>query len=831
MSRIDDQQTLQNAFALHQSGNVAEAAKLYRQLITRNPNNPHALHFLGVIEAGVGNIQQAEALMARSLSAQPSNVAFMENYAAILIQKGDYHSALRTCRQGLQINRTSASLMYASAIASFKLQQWDEALSQFDRLLAHQPDHIVAMNERGAVLAGMKRLDAALASFEKALSLNPRYAEAYLNKGNACTKLGRYDEAFVAYDNALALKPDLADAWLGRGNLLRELKRYQESVAAHDHALVLNPNLAEAWLGRGNALFELKRYSESFAAYDKSLVLNPDLAEAWLGHGNAFFELKRHDDAVSAYDKALALRPDLAEAWLGRGNVFFERKRYDEALIAFDKALASKTDLAAAWVGRGHVFDALKRFDAAFAAYEKALALNVDATDAEGGRLHAKMQVCDWRGLDAESAHLIASIRNGHLSAQPFVLIAIPSTPDDQLQCAKLSIANRYPPSEKPVWQGERYDHDRVRVAYLSADFQQHATALLMAGMLESHDKSRFEITAISCGPDDGSEMRTRLKASFERFVDAASYSDDQIANLVRTLEVDILIDLKGFTAGARTSVFAKRCAPIQVNYLGYPGTMGAPYIDYIIADRTLIPENQEKFYTEKIVFLPDCYQVNDATRSMVGGDLAREEVGLPPGAFVFCCFNNNYKITPTVFDRWMRILKQVEASVLWLLEDNALAVSNLRKEAAASGIDARRLVFAKRAPMAEHLARHRLADLFLDTLPYNAHTTASDALWAGLPIVTCLGETLAGRVAASLLTAVGLPELIATTPEIYETLAVDLATNRNKLTALRQKLAINRATTPLFDTKLFTKHIEEAYMTMWENQRRGQPAQSFGVG
>ena len=433
------------------------------------------------------------------------------------------------------------------------------------------------------------------------------------------------------------------------------------------------------------------------------------------------------------------------------------------------------------------------------------------------------MHLCDWSNFDAECTHLISSVRDGKVITEPFSFLAIPSSPDDQLQCAKLWIAEKYPPSQKPIWRGEQYRHDRIRIAYVSADFREHPVSHLIAGMFECHDKSRFDVTAISLGPDDNSEMRQRLKASFERFIDAKTYSDDQIANLAKTLEIDILIDLMGFTADSRTGIFARQSAAIQVNYLGYAGTMGASYINYIIADQIVIPDESRKFYSEKIAVLPNTYQVSDRKRFISDKAFTRSDVGLPPQGFVFCCFNNNYKITPHVFDRWIRILKQVEGSVLWLSEPNASATSNLKKEAVARGISSERLVFAERMPLlAEHLARLKLADLFLDTLPYNAHTTASDALWAGLPMLTCLGETYAGRVAASLLNAIRLPELITTTPEAYEQMAIDLATHPEKLAAVKNKLAENRLTTPLFDTKLFTKHIEAAYTMMYERHQAG---------
>jgi predicted O-linked N-acetylglucosamine transferase (SPINDLY family) len=516
------------------------------------------------------------------------------------------------------------------------------------------------------------------------------------------------------------------------------------------------------------------------------------------------------------------MKPDYAEAYINRGNALKDLKRLDEALASYDKAIALKPDYAEAYINRGSALKDLKRLDEASAAYDKALALKPDLVGTEGARLYTKMHLCDWINFDTECAHLTSSVKSKKANTAPFAFLGISSSADDQLQCAKLWVAEKCPPSQKSIWQGEHYRHDRIRLAYVSADFRQHPMSYLMAGMFECHDKSRFDVTAISFGPDDNSEMRQRLKTSFERFIDVKTFSDDQIANLVRSSEVDILVDLMGFTADSRTDIFARRAAPIQVNYLGYPGTMGAEYIDYIIADQTVIPDECRKSYSEKIAVLPNTYQASDRKRVISDKSFNRSDVGLPSQGFVFCCFNNKYKITPRVFDCWVRILKQVEGSVLWLLEDNASAANNLKKEAVTRGVSSERLVFAKRMPPPEHLARHKLADLFLDTLPYNAHTTASDALWAGLPVLTCLGATFAGRVAASLLNAIHLPELITTTLETYEQMAIDLATHPEIFAAIKRKLADNRLTTPLFDTKLFTKHIEAAYTAMYERHQAG---------
>ena len=612
--------------------------------------------------------------------------------------------------------------------------------------------------------------------------------QSRFRQGLALHRQGELTAAERIYREVLEQQPRHFDSLHMLGVIALQTRRAERGIELIRKAIGLNEKVAAAHNNLGKALLDLGRPGEALASFDQATALDPGFAEAHVNRGNALVKLRRLEDALVGYQQAVALRPDHAEAHRNCGNIFSKLRRYDEA----------------------------------FAAYDKVLALKPNLPGAEGHRLYARMHLCDWSRWEAESAHLIESVRNGHANTQPFIFLAIPSSSEDQLQCARLWAANNYPAHEKPVWQGERYHHDRIRVAYLSADFRQHALSFLMAGMFECHDKSRFEVTAISFGVDDNSEIGRRVKASFERFVDARSYSDEQIADLIKALEIDIAVDLMGFTTDSRTGIFARRPAPVQAHYLGYPGTIGARYIDYLIADRVVVPDNQRGFYSEKLVLLPDSYLVNDRKRSIADRTFTRTELGLPLDGFVFCCFNNNHKITPRVFDGWMRILGQVEDSVLWLFQDNAKAADNLKKEALARGVNAERLIFAGRMPPSDHLARHRAADLFLDTLPYNAHTTAADALWAGLPVLTCLGETFVGRVAASLLNAVGLPELITTTLEDYEALAIRLATHPDQLAAITAKLEANRLTTPLFDTRRFTAHIEAAYTAMHARHRAG---------
>jgi protein O-GlcNAc transferase len=819
----DEQRILDRALSLHHEGKITDAARLYRRIINVNPHNLHALHFLGVAEAAAGNIDRAKALIDRSLQSAPVNVEFVENYAAVLNRAREHDAVIRLCERFRGIAPASAALLHAGAAAQLAQGRHSEAIIRLTQLLARHPDHFPAHFMLGSALAKTKQYDAAMASYDRALALNPQLAEAHLDKGTICFAQRNYHAALLAYDQALDARHRFAEAWLGRCYALIQLGRHDEALAAADEALSSRPDFAEAWIGRGNALLELNRLEEASAAYQRTLAALPGSAAASVGHGNVLLKSGRHMEADAAFERALAADASFAAAWFGRGILWLMLGRHDAAATAVDRALELDPQLANAWRVRGQLHYLGKRYDDALASWGRSMHLNPAQPDIVAACQRVRMHLCDWTDYDEVNASIRSSVRNGDI-VSPFLFIAVASTPDEQLHCAQHWVKRNFPWVRGPLWRGERYDHDRIRIAYLSADFHDHATSQLMVGVLEHHDRSRFEAIGISVGPDDNSNLRRRVVAAFERFIDVRSHGDDQIADLVRTLEVDILIDLKGYGQDARTAVLAMRPAPIQAHYLGFPGTLGASFVDYIIADRIVIPAEHAANYAEKIAWLPNTYQANDRRRAAADIIPRRAEHGLPDAAFVFCCFNDNYKITPQLFESWTRILREVENSVLWLYEDNPAAASNLRREAAARGLTAERLLFARRLPHAEHLARYRCADLFLDTLPYGAHTTASDALWAGLPVLTLAGESFAGRVGASLLNAIRLPELITTTAAAYESLAVRLAKDPSELAALKAKLADNRLTTALFDTMHFTRDIEAAYLAMMRRHRAGLP-------
>lgn len=658
----------------------------------------------------------------------------------------------------------------------------------------------------------------------------PDSAEAWLARGNTLRALQRHNDALAAYNQALEKNPNLAEVWVGRGSAMRALKRSNESLAAYDTALALQPDLAEAWLCRGNLLNELKRHEEGCAAYEKALEVKPQCVEAWAGLGNGYAELARWDEAIVAFGKALELIPELASAWLGCGNVFTLLALYDQAIVAYDQALASEPGLAAAWVGRGNASYMSKHYDDAVGACARAATLEPDRGYVQGALLDAKLQVCAWDDFDAHCSAIVDAVRHGKHVADPFAFLNLSSAPADQLQCAALYCADRFPPSRQPIRQGGRASHRRIRLAYISADLRDHAVSHLLAGVFERHDHVRFETIAVSLHSAPPSAMHTRLRNAFEHFVDAGRRSDRDVRQLLLELEVDIAVDLTGLTAGGRAGILAHRVVPVQVNYLGYPGTTGAHFIDYIIADRYVIPEDQQQHYSEKVAYLPDTFQANDSTREVIPRIASRAECGLPETGFVFCSFNNNHKITPPVFNTWMNLLRDVEDSVLWLYATNVAAERNLRCQAMTHGVAADRLIFAPGIAYPDHLARVRRGGLFLDTFPFNAGTTASDALWSGLPLVTCSGKAFASRMAGSLLNAVGLPELATGTLEEYATLASMLAHDPARLAQVKAKLERNRSSSALFDTIRFTRHIEAAYAEMWERHLRGEPPASFSV-
>jgi protein O-GlcNAc transferase len=748
--------------------------------------------------------------------------------ASAALQRGDLQEAELLFKTILQTQPRHVAALNLLGIVLTQLGRFAEAETYLLRALNEYPNSDATLSNYGIVLKALNRRAEAVERFTQALAVNPAAAQTWHARGMALSELNRHDSAIGDFEKAIALSPQLIEAFYYRATSLALLNRFDDASAVFEQALALRPDLAEAWCGLGNVRYRLKQYDGALAAFDKALALKPALAEAWLGRGNVFCEIKRYDESFSNYGTALEIKPDLAAAWLGRGNVLYAIERYDEGIAACDKALALNPGLTDAWVCRGNLATVLKRYGEAFAAYDGALSLTPDLKYVAGQRLYAKLHMCDWTGVETQVTSLLSAIRESKPASVPFAILPMTSSPADQLQCARRFVVDQ--PSFPALWRGGVYSHDRIRVAYLSGNFHEHVTAVCAAGLFERHDTSRFEVSGISFGPNRNSPMRQRLQAAFERFADVHDNSDEEAADLIRRLEIDIAVDLDGHTENARLGILARRPAPIQASYLGFLGTMGADWIDYLIADKIVIPSDQQPYYAEKIVHLPDCFLVNDNRLAIAPQTPEREAAGLPAEGFVFCSFNANYKFTRPMFEVWMRLLRAVEGSVLWLAESNVEMAFNLRREAQRCGIGADRIIFAPRLALPDHLARQRAADLFLDSAPYNAGATGAAALWAGLPVLTMLGETFVGRMAASMLHAVGLPELVARSLDEYEALAVKLATSPDLLASIRRKLRGNLATAPLFDTDRFRRRLEQAYLTMAEIQRRGEQPRAFAV-
>lgn len=773
-----------------------------------------------------GRLAEAEACYQRTLAAQPHHPDALYHLALLARQVGQTEAALDLLGKAIKLKRTDPLYFLYHATTLQELERYDEALASYDRALALLPEQADIFYNRGLVLKALGRFGEALESLERALALKPDFAEAWNNCGLLQQQMRLLDRSIASLDRAVALNPSYAEALLNRGIALQEAGRLDDALADYDKALALAPDFAEAHNYRGVVLQGLRRLDEAVASFNAALALRPDHADTYNNRAIALLEMKRHAEVLKSLARAVTIAPGFAEAHHNIGCVLMQQNKFRQALTSLDRAVALKPDYIDALNSRGVALQELKQFEQALDSFSRAHALTPDHPNALSGMMLCAGALCDWDRRTELAGTAIARIKEGELGVMPFTLLGYTGDMGLQLQSTKGLV-----PMPPPLWTDEIRRHQRIRIAYLSADFHNHATAHLMAGLFEHHDRSRFEIIGVSSGPDDGSAYRQRLVAAFDRFCDIREMGDEAVARMLHEMEIDIAVDLKGHTKDARLEILAHRPAPVQVGYLGYPGTTGADFIDYVIADETVAPFAHQPFYTEKLVHLPCSYQVNDSARRIAAHAPLRPAVGLPEQAFVFCCFNQSWKIGPETFDVWMRLLAAVEGSVLWLLSDHEATMSNLRREAGKRGVDPVRLVFAQPLPPEEHLARHRLADLFLDTLPYNAHTTASDALWAGLPVVTQLGEGFAGRVAASLLRAVGLSELVTANAAGYEALALQLATNPARLGEVRDRLAANRLTHPLFDTDRFRRHVEAAYLQMWEIAQRGETPRSFAIG
>lgn len=682
----------------------------------------------------------------------------------------------------------------------------------------------------GNIAGVIGNFNEAVQHFESALKINPNSIEILYYKGLALQKLDRHEDAIHSFELASLKYPDFFEALHDCGNSLRQIKRPLDALERMNKAQALRPDSCEVYYNRALIFGDLRRYDEENKDYERALQLNPSFVAALVNSAVTLSQISKPEIALERVTRALAIDSRNFNAFFVRAEIFYELKNFPAALSGYNAALKINPDYTPALSGLATMYAAAKQHNLAVEYFNKLLKIDPNYAYGLGKLIHSNMICNDWTEFEENIEKINISLQARQKCISPFILLGLVDDPQAHRTAAEILVEDFYRPATENLTDNTSYNHEKIRLAYVSADFHEHATSLLMAGLFEHHDKSRFDLIAISYGPDDGSAMRKRIENGFSQFIDVSGKSDREIAVLMRSLEIDIAVDLKGHTTNTRLGIFSYRPAPIQISYLGYPGTTATSYLDYVIADRHVIQEELQHHYTEKIINLPNSYQVNDSKREIASITYSRIDFGLPENAFVFSSFNNSYKTTPATFDIWMSLLRKIPSSVLWLLGTSSIQQENIQNEAIKRGVASERIIFASRLKPAEHLRRLQLSDLYLDNFPYNAHTSASDALWAGVPVLTYQGVAFAGRVASSLLHAIGLPELICTSAKQYESMAIELANSPEKLEQLRNRLALNKKTFPLFDTGRFTRNIEKAFEESMRIHKLGLCPKGFSI-
>jgi protein O-GlcNAc transferase len=826
---------LRKAFELARQGKLGDAEVICREILRHQADHSEALLLRGIIEVQSGRTAEAAESIRRCIRKDPTRAAAHALLGDTLSSLSRPLEALESYQTALHLDSSLVSAHHGRGNVLLDLERPREALSSYDRVLQSRANDSEALFSRGNALFRLNELDAAVESYARAVAVRPNYAAAHANRGAVLVLLRRPETGLASIEAALAIQPDFPDALYQRACALRALRKMQAALDAFDRALQARPEHLETLVGRGDVLRSLKRPADALVDFNLALQLRPDCVAALRGRGDALLEFGRPVEALRDHDAALQLAlqfgQELADTFNSRGNSLRALRRFFEAVASYDESLRLDPDNPTVHYNRGTAF--LRwgyREEQALADYCQVLQLAPDFAYVAGSVFDLQRNRGDWSVIapPASRESIIKSVLADEPVIAPFAFLSVTDSAAAQRRCAARFAAD-YCATAGPARNDSRFGHKRIRLAYVSADLREHAVTYLMVGVMERHDRERFETVGISLRPAEASVPGERVKNAFDRFIDVSTRSDQEVADLMREMEIDIAVDLGGFTAGFRTPIFNLRAAPVQVNYLGYPGTMGAPFMDYLIADEFVIPAHRQEHYGERVVYLPNCFQANDDQRAIGDSMTSREQHGLPTG-FVFCCLNNSHKINPSMFDIWMRLLSRVPGSVLWLLGEDSAVRANFCREARSRGVAAERLIFAARAPYAEHLNRLKLADLFLDTLPFNAGATASDVLWAGLPLLTCAGECFAARMSGSLLRAIDLPELITFDLEHYENRAVELALHPGALQVLRSRLAQNRRRCPLFDTDGFRRHLESAYTEMWLRNESGLEPIGFSV-
>ena len=823
---------LRQAWLHYGRSDLTVAEQLCHAALETEPTSYEAVVLLGLLCARTQRMTAAEAQFARAIELRPEEPSAHLNRGAALRSLGRFEAALESYERALALQPNSPEAHFNRGNLLQQLGRPVQAIASYDRALSYRAAYTLAHFNRGNALLALERAEEAAESYRSALASDPGFAEAHLNLGNALRAQQHLETALQSYERALSLQPRSAEAALNSAIVLLELKRPEPALQHCVRALEQWPASAEAHQTCGLALQALQRPHEALHHHQRVLELEPNHFRAWCSLGVARQRLSQLSEAKVCFERAVTLAPEHPEPYLRLGDILLESNEFEAAIQRYDQVLERRNDHAEAYCHRGMALFDLRRLEAAELSFSAALRLDPQLPWLLGMALHVQLQLGQWENFEAARTSLLATLARAPQSLPPLTTLAL----TDSAALQRLAAEHWYRELERRSGTSLAYSsarsapHARLRVGYLSGDFREHPVAYLLTGVLEQHDRGSFELYAFSLRASDDSPYGTRIRSAVDRFVDLSALSDEEAAERIRNLEIDILVDLVGYTQGERPRILARRPAPIQVNYLGFPATLGAPYIDYLIADEYLIPEATQPHYSEQIVYLPECFQANDDRRFLPESRPDRASLELPEHSLVLCSFNSTYKINPSLFSIWMRLLQAVPASVLWLPADSHIVERNLRAEAAARGVNPSRLLFAPRLPYGQHLTRLAAADLFLDTLPFNGGTTVSDALWVGVPVLSCSGEALASRMGGSLLRAVNLSELIAADLAHYEQLALELLSSPERLASLRARLIGQRKDSPLFNTARFTRHLEQAFRSMQDAIGKGVPTSPIHV-
>ena len=774
------------AGAFYEKNQMNLSIESYKNALKLEPKNQEALNNLGNVYKLLDQDEKAIDLYKQAINIKPNYVEAIYSLGVSYQKQGNLKNAIQYFLKFVQINPNSAEIHNNLSVLYYTLGMHQAAMKHLKLALSIKPDFAEVHKNLGKLLKESGNYQSAIKSYEKAIEFNRDYAEAFCGIGEIQMELGSLHDSAENFKKAIIIKPDFIEALNNLGCVYKDLGNFEASLGAFERALAIDPNYLEVLNNLGLTLIELERFNEAIDIYEQMIEINPNYSYAYNNFGIALNGLYKYKEAGDLFISAMKLEPNYFEANLNYGNSLFRMDMFDEAIYYYDRALEINPD-------ENYIF---------------------------GDKLHAKMQTCNWKGWSKSIKKLTTDISKEKKITSPFVLTALIDNPSLIKKATEIFINDKFPKSNLLPKISKVSKHSKIRVGYFSADFREHPVSALTIELYEKHCRDKFEVYAFSYGPDTNDPMNLRIKSGVDYFYNIRSMSNIDSVILARSFELDIAVDLGGFTQEARTEIFSISIAPIQLSYIGYLGTMGASYYDYLIADSVIIPEEYQKSYTEKIVYLPT-FQINDSNQTETFSNLSRKDIRLPNKGFVFCCFNKTYKYNPRCFDVWVRILNKVENSVLLIYADNDLAKSNLKNEITKRGLDSERLIFGERLPRPEYLGRYKLADLFLDTNPYNAGATSSDALRMGLPVLTFNGHSFASRMGASILKAVQMPELIASSEEEYEAIAIELATNPKKLKIIKDKLVANLAKADLYNSIEFTKNIESAYTIMYDRYHK----------